>query len=132
MESTGGLIMGFSNTKKEETNSALEKVVLFFDTKEMADEFQRWCKHSVERNNETERIDDYRVRACQGLEHYFRIYWNKTHANTTVESVEWHRLTEWRHAEEVYKNNRTLWNKWHKKGYIPYEVEMRVKRNEQV
>jgi hypothetical protein len=41
-------------------------------------------------------------------------------------SPEWHKLTDWRNAEELYKNYLPYWNEWKSKGIIPINVILRV------
>ena len=41
-------------------------------------------------------------------------------------SPEWHKLTDWRNAEELYKNFLPYWNEWKSKGIIPINVILRV------
>ena len=119
-----------------------------FRNEKEADDFQYFMKNNVERNNLTDRVTDTIVKVITEI--YIRnmderiiqtrilrnsivsYFYSWKVSTQTVESLEWHRLTEWRHAEEVYKYRRNLWNKWHKKGYIPFSVEMRVRRNEQI
>lgn len=132
--------MGF--TRKEEPIA----FDIEFKDKKQADDFQYFMKNNVERNNLTERITDTIVKVITEI--YIRntdeeiiktkelrnsivsYFYSWSISAQTVESVEWHRLTSWRHAEALYKNNRTLWNKWHKRGWIPFDVEMRVRRSE--
>lgn len=42
------------------------------------------------------------------------------------QSVEWHRLTNWRHAEELYEYYRDTWCRWKRESAIPYQVILRV------
>ena len=41
-------------------------------------------------------------------------------------SPEWHKLTNWRNAEELYKNFLPYWNEWKSKSIIPINVILRV------
>lgn len=42
-------------------------------------------------------------------------------------SPEWHILTNWRHAEEVYVNYPAVWREWVVQSIIPWYVIERVK-----
>ena len=62
------------------------------------------------------------------------IHTGKLKNNATITSplplsVEWHRLTNWRHAEELYTNYLSTWNKWKKKSLIPNWVIERVEKD---
>lgn len=41
-------------------------------------------------------------------------------------SLEWHKLTNWRNAERIFKYNREDWENWKKQKEIPYYVVQRV------
>lgn len=70
-------------TTKEKLNHDLEKVTIKFQTKLDADRFEEWCRTYVERNNKTERIDEYRVKACRGLQWHFSNYYLAMEAKKT-------------------------------------------------
>lgn len=58
------------------------------------------------------------------------VYYQKevsvTITNPVPDSVVWHRATQWRHADELYRNNRAAWNKMKAKAQIPIDVILRV------
>lgn len=64
-----------------------------------------------------EQIDNYRVKAPRGIDQF----WLSATGNfdTTVKSIEWHRLTKFRHIAEVYEKDRLLFDTWKKQGLIP-------------
>ena len=64
-----------------------------------------------------EQIDNYRVKAPRGIDQF----WLSATGNfdTTSKSIDWHRLTKFRHIEEVYENDRRLFDTWKKQGLIP-------------
>lgn len=41
-------------------------------------------------------------------------------------SIEWHKLTNWRHAEEVYVNYPAVWKEWKYSYQIPYYIISKV------
>lgn len=45
-------------------------------------------------------------------------------------SPDWHRLTNWRSAEELYKNYLPYWKEWKRKSIIPYWVIEKVEGEE--
>ena len=47
-------------------------------------------------------------------------------------SVEWHKLTNWRNAEALYKFDRAIWESFKREGKIPIDVLMRVEKQEKV
>ena len=62
-------------------------------------------------------IDNYTVSAPRGLDWL----WLSATGNfdTTNKSIDWHRLTKFRHIAEVYENDRRLFDTWKKQGLIP-------------
>lgn len=64
-----------------------------------------------------EQIDNYRVKAPRGIDQF----WLSATGNfdTTSKSIDWHRLTKFRHIAEVYEKDRLLFDTWNKQGLIP-------------
>ena len=64
-----------------------------------------------------EQIDNYRVRAPREIDQF----WLSATGNfdTTSKSIDWHRLTKFRHIAEVYEKDRPLFDTWKKQGLIP-------------
>lgn len=42
-------------------------------------------------------------------------------------SPEWHKLTNWHHAEEVYVNYPAVWREWVIQSIIPWQIIERVR-----
>ena len=64
-----------------------------------------------------QQIDNYTVKAPRGLDWL----WLSATGNfdTTNRSIDWHKLTNFRHIAEVYEKDRPLYNEWKKQGLIP-------------
>ena len=74
-----------------------------------------------------QQIDNYRVLAPRGLDWY----WLSATGNfdSTNRSIDWHRLTNFRHIAEVYENDRPLYDTWKKQGLIPIWALNKVIKN---
>lgn len=42
------------------------------------------------------------------------------------DSALWHQLTNWRHADQLYRSYRSIWNKLKRENAIPYYIISRV------
>ena len=64
-----------------------------------------------------QQIDNYTVKAPRGIDWL----WLSATGNfdTTSKSIDWHRLTKFRHIAEVYEKDRLLFDTWKKQGLIP-------------
>ena len=71
----------------------------------------------INKNIPCEQIDNYTVRAPREIDQF----WLSATGNfdTTSKSIDWHRLTKFRHIAEVYENDRRLFDTWKKQGLIP-------------
>ena len=45
-------------------------------------------------------------------------------------SIEWHRLTDWAEAAQLYTTAKFTWDEWKNKGLIPFTVVQRVEEHE--
>ena len=64
-----------------------------------------------------QQIDNYTVKAPRGIDWL----WLSATGNfdTTSKSIDWHKLTKFRHIAEVYEKDRLLFDTWKKQGLIP-------------
>ena len=119
--------MGFySQTELMEktTGKKWDMVVYRFKTPKDAQSFIDYINttnkdplNSKAENIPCQQIDNYRVRAPRGIDQF----WLSATGNfdTTNKSIDWHRLTKFRHIAEVYENDRRLFDTWKKQGLIP-------------
>ena len=73
--------------------------------------------NSKAENIPCEQIDNYTVKAPRGIDWL----WLSATGNfdTTSKSIDWHKLTKFRHIAEVYEKDRLLFDTWKKQGLIP-------------
>ena len=95
------------------TGKKWDMVVYKFSTSKDAQSFINY----INKNIPCEQIDNYRVRAPRGIDQF----WLSATGNfdTTNKSIDWHRLTKFRHIAEVYEKDRRLFDTWKKQGLIP-------------
>lgn len=111
--------MALQATKK--TSKKWDMVVYRFKTSKDAQSFINYINkdplNSKRENIPCEQIDNYRVKAPRGIDWL----WLSATGNfdTTSKSIDWHRLTKFRHIAEVYENDRRLFDTWKKQGLIP-------------
>ena len=74
-----------------------------------------------------EQIDNYTVKAPRGIDWL----WLSATGNfdTTIKSIDWHKLTKFRHIAEVYEKDRRLFDTWKKQGLIPNWALNKVMNN---
>ena len=107
--------------KRTTTTKKWDMVVYRFSTSKDAQSFINYINkdplNSKREDIPCEQIDNYRVKAPRGIDQF----WLAATGNfaTTNRSIEWHRLTKFRHIEEVYENDRLLFDTWKKQGLIP-------------
>ena len=106
------------------TSKKWDMVVYRFRTPKDAQSFINYINttnkdplNSKAENIPYEQIDNYTVRAPRGIDQF----WLSATGNfdTTSKSIDWHRLTKFRHIAEVYENDRRLFDTWKKQGLIP-------------
>lgn len=114
--------MALRATKK--INKKWDMVVYRFRTPEDAQSFINYIEatnkdplNSKAEDIPCKQIDNYRVKAPRGIDQF----WLSATGNfdTTSKSIEWHKLTKFRHIGEVYEKNRLLFDTWNKQGLIP-------------
>ena len=103
------------------TSKKWDMVVYRFRTPKDAQSFINYINkdplNSKAENIPCKQIDNYTVRAPRGIDWL----WLSATGNfdTTVKSIDWHRLTKFRHIAEVYEKDRLLFDTWKKQGLIP-------------
>ena len=109
---------------KKTTGKKWDMVVYRFSTSKDAQSFINYIEttnkdplNSKREDIPCEQIDNYRVKAPRGIDWLWQAATG--HFDTTNKSIEWHRLTKFRHIEEVYENDRLLFDTWKKQGLIP-------------
>ena len=109
---------------KKSTGKKWDMVVYRFSTSKDAQSFINYIEttnkdplNSKREDIPCEQIDNYRVKAPRGIEQFWLAATG--HFDTTNKSIEGHRLTKFRHIEEVYENDRLLFDTWKKQGLIP-------------
>ena len=119
---------------KKSTSKKWDMVVYRFNSSKDAQSFINYIEatnkdplNSKREDIPCQQTDNYRARTPRGIDYP----WLSATGNfdTTNRTIEWHRLTNFRHIAEVYENDRLLFDTWKKQGLIPIWVLNKVINN---